>query len=176
MAILVYTCTRWPTPNYLITFGIEIKLEKYFIKIKLRRKSMSDTPYFYDSLPPSPTTTPLIGSGRVVLQATPPLSSNWSSRLQTWVRSYSTPFSWTYTRRTTTWTGPGAWRSWRDMAWGPGPSTSSTRTGRERDKGRTTVAHHIKCGGGFSDPSLGIICGGKIWGWQQIQWRGTVGE
>ena len=29
-----------------------------------------------------------------------------------------------------TWKGPGAWRSWRDMVWGPGTSVSSEGIGR----------------------------------------------
>ena len=34
-------------------------------------------------------------------------------------------YYWTCTRHMMPWTGPVAWTSWRDMAWGPGPSASS---------------------------------------------------
>ena len=34
-------------------------------------------------------------------------------------------------RVTTYWTCPGAWRSWKDMAWGPQPSASSAGNGRD---------------------------------------------
>ena len=35
--------------------------------------------------------------------------------------------------------------------------------GERLDSGTHTISHHIQCGGGFSGPPLGIICGGKTW-------------
>ena len=41
--------------------------------------------------------------------------------LQPWGRRFSTWYSWTWLKRTTLWTGPGAWRSWRATASDPAP-------------------------------------------------------
>ena len=87
--------------------------------------------------------------------------------------------SWNCTILTMPWTGPGAWISWINMAWGQGPPPLKqvlgeaedggtdgrvlqiTLTRRERrHPGQPTVAHHLQFGGGYGGSPQGIPGGG----------------